>query len=441
MERNYYYFKSEVKNSLNQTVLLTEKCLRGGKQKKRLNYSVCTIIVFVAITFALTFSACKKDFENSIIETKNQKSIIDDPIEHPYTYLQNKYMDLVLIYELEKRGEYYNPDSFSYEQKIEKIHFLDLIMQEETQEETQEDINFYQNIVIELIDEINAHPYIQNFVANFALLEFYDENDIIVYTGYSDCYDAISKFQILQYYENGFDIFGYYLQRNALTGNEEWGLPLIETEDPMQKAVRYTLHLKWNNTIPYMWNTSNQNIRTKTLWAMADWRVAANYKISFSEITTKINWNKTCWVMGWKYFIRIGYTNTNAYAGRSTIGRVPWALMDFTNDANYPRTYRHELGHSLGLYHEHQRPDRDNYITYYSNNVMSGAKSQFCKMAAGSYNYYGSSFDFNSIMLYSSYAFTKNGSPTWTKKDGTTIHIAPSSISATDKNVIRQIYY
>lgn len=436
MNNNYYYHKNEVENPLNLTVLLTEKCLKGGKQKKQLHYySVCTML-FVAV--ALVFNACKKDSENSIIESKNQKSIINDSTEHPYTFLQNKYMDLVLTYELEKRGDDYNPDEYSYDQKFEMILLLDSIIQEETQEETQEDINFYQNIMSELMNEINNHPYIQSFVANFALQENYDENDIIIYTGYSDCYDAISKFQILQYYENEFDIIAYYLERNELTGNEEWSLPPVE--NPMQKAVRYTLHLKWNNTIPYMWNTSNVTIKTGVLLAMADWRAASNYKILFSEITTKKNWNKTCWVMGWKYFIRIGYTNTTAYAGRSTLGRVPWALMDFTNDASYPRTYRHELGHNLGLYHEHQRPDRDNYITYYSQNVMSGKGSQFSKMTAGSYNYYGSTFDFNSIMLYGSFAFSKNGNATWTKKDGTIINPPSSSISATDQNVIRQIY-
>jgi len=118
---------------------------------------------------------------------------------------------------------------------------------------------------------------------------------------------------------------------------------------------------------------------------------------------------------------------------------VPWSLMDFTNDAEV-RTYRHELGHSLGLHHEHQRPDRDNYIIYNSDNVETGQKSQFSKMTAGSYNYYGSTFDFNSIMLYGSYAFNKNNNATLTKKDSTT-WVAPSSISVTDEFVIRQIYY
>jgi hypothetical protein len=114
--------------------------------------------------------------------------------------------------------------------------------------------------------------------------------------------------------------------------------------------------------------------------------------------------------------------------------------MTFKTTTTAVRTYRHELGHALGLYHEHQRPDRDSYVIYNSNNVQSGEGSQFSKMTAGSYNYYGSTFDFNSIMLYGSYAFSKNASsPTLTKKDSTT-WTAPTSISATDQNVIRQIY-
>jgi hypothetical protein len=265
---------------------------------------------------------------------------------------------------------------------------------------------------------------------------------MMVYTGYSDCYDAISKFEILKYYEDGIDIIAHYQNRNSLTGNEDWNpFPIVSS---IQKAVRYTLHSKWGSTIEYMWNGTSSTVKANTLLAMGDWKTAANNKISFSEITTNVNWNKTCWIMGWKYFLRISSVSTNNFSGRSTIGKVPWAIVDFNiygiYAATYPRTYRHEFGHVLGLYHEHQRPDRDTYVTYHSNNVQSGQGIQFSKMTAGSYNYYGSTFDFNSIMLYDSYAFSKNGNPTLTKKDGTTIWFAPSSISATDQNVIRQIY-
>ncbi len=49
-------------------------------------------------------------------------------------------------------------------------------------------------------------------------------------------------------------------------------------------------------------------------------------------------------------------------------------------------------------------------------------------------------FDFNSIMMYSSDAFSKNGKPTMTKKDGNTWTAQRDSLSSQDIINIRKIY-
>ena len=38
---------------------------------------------------------------------------------------------------------------------------------------------------------------------------------------------------------------------------------------------------------------------------------------------------------------------------------------------------QHEMMHAIGFYHEHNRPDRDNYITVVADNVMEGKENNF----------------------------------------------------------------
>ena len=404
-------------------------------------------IIFVAVLAAIALVSCKKSEIDD--HPLLSKTLSQSFINQPYTYLQNKYMDSVLSYELKKQYQTYDPEKFSYEEKLEMILLLDSLKNEVIIAEAKKDASFYENLQIGLIDEINSHPYIQQFTQSFAIRDNSDENDMMICTGYSDCEDKISKFQILQYYEDGIDIFGHYASRSNLTGNEEWSYYPPELFESGGKGVRYILHAKWSkNTVEYMWNGTASTVKTNVLLAMADWKTASNNKISFSEITKNVGWNKFLWCIGCKYFLRINSSTSGNWSGYSTLGQVPWSDMVINiNKASYPRTYRHELGHTLGLAHEHKRPDRDTYITYYPKNVETAMESQFFKLPAGSYNYHGSTFDFNSIMLYGSYAYSKYGyeypentaHATLLKKDGTSFE-AKSTISNTDKDVIRKIY-
>lgn len=67
---------------------------------------------------------------------------------------------------------------------------------------------------------------------------------------------------------------------------------------------------------------------------------------------------------------------------------------------------KHEMMHTLGFYHEHSRSDRDQYIKINWNNIEDGHKDQFLtfRWTTG----FGEPYDYDSIMHYSSKAFSRD---------------------------------
>jgi hypothetical protein len=79
--------------------------------------------------------------------------------------------------------------------------------------------------------------------------------------------------------------------------------------------------------------------------------------------------------------------------GKQTIGIHSW---------NCRFKVAHEIGHALGLIHEHNRLDRDPYITIITGNINSDGQGQFTQMSATTYGAY----DFDSVMHYPRCAFS-----------------------------------
>ncbi|CAG5850359.1 unnamed protein product [Menidia menidia] len=75
----------------------------------------------------------------------------------------------------------------------------------------------------------------------------------------------------------------------------------------------------------------------------------------------------------------------------------------------YHNTVQHELLHALGFNHEQTRNDRDNHIRVHWNNIIDDMKHNFNKIATLNQ---GTSYDYNSVMQYHRYAFSKNNYPT-----------------------------
>ncbi len=138
-------------------------------------------------------------------------------------------------------------------------------------------------------------------------------------------------------------------------------------------------------------------------------------------------------------------TNQNDYiyltpsdeSNASMIGKQGGRQLIYIANRNIPGIIAHEIMHSLGMYHEMSREDREKYITINWSNIEPKAKNNFSIYS--SYNI--GSFDYNSIMMYSSddFVIDKSGY-SFTKKDGSPIYKQRLFITNSDAMALRFIY-
>ncbi|CAG01622.1 unnamed protein product, partial [Tetraodon nigroviridis] len=67
----------------------------------------------------------------------------------------------------------------------------------------------------------------------------------------------------------------------------------------------------------------------------------------------------------------------------------------------------HELGHVIGFWHEHTRPDRDEHVSIIRENIQPGQEYNFLKMEPGEVDSLGEVYDFDSIMHYARNTFSR----------------------------------
>ncbi|XP_067950292.1 uncharacterized protein [Watersipora subatra] len=77
----------------------------------------------------------------------------------------------------------------------------------------------------------------------------------------------------------------------------------------------------------------------------------------------------------------------------------------------------HEMCHTLGLYHEHTRPDRDTYVTVNTENIEAGALPGFARNNPEAVNLYNTSYSYESVLHYGKDYYTSNGLDTITAVD------------------------
>lgn len=128
--------------------------------------------------------------------------------------------------------------------------------------------------------------------------------------------------------------------------------------------------------------TNRQNF----LNAAAEWTAISS--LQFIQRTTQPN------------YIQVVNANVNS----SYVGMIGGAQKLKMYNWTYKYVIAHEIGHALGLFHEHQRSDRANYVNILFANITNGAENNFKKKSTTNYGPY----DFDSVMHYGKSFFSKN---------------------------------
>ena len=97
----------------------------------------------------------------------------------------------------------------------------------------------------------------------------------------------------------------------------------------------------------------------------------------------------------------------------------------------------HEIGHVLGLWHEHSRSDRDAHIRVLTENIEPGREFEFQQIVNNA-DLIGN-YDFDSIMHYPETAFANHGTKTIVRRDGSPIG-PRNGLSAGDLRTCRELY-
>ncbi len=191
---------------------------------------------------------------------------------------------------------------------------------------------------------------------------------------------------------------------------------------PSSSTARWTPWNLWSSGLVY-WSYDPLTVDD---CAAATFRTAASYiekytcvrfsEQSYGKSVASSNYVKltsdsdTCW----------------AYVGMSAASQINLG----GTGCQIPGIALHEIGHAIGLVHEHSRMDRDSYVTVDWGEVKDAAVQNFYKIQTGGYydtNAVATAYDYSSVMHYGACEFSTDTS----RSSGCQETLVPSDKSAT----------
>jgi len=182
---------------------------------------------------------------------------------------------------------------------------------------------------------------------------------------------------------------------------------------------------RWENNRVYYTIDSSLPQQYRVFDAIAHWESKTNIRFLSKTTTTK------------DYVTFIAGTGCSSALGK--IGGQQFIHLGSTCSTG---NTIHEIGHAVGLWHEQSRKDRDDYITVHFENIRSDKEHNFKTYTEryGDGDEYTGTLDFSSIMMYPYNAFSNNGHPTITKKDGSIYFAQRDGLSSDDIIGLSKMY-